>query len=152
MRAALATTACLLVLAALPAGAAPTPDQLAAVKARHDSMEALGKAMKVINGYVKDGKGSQADVAAAAAVLDNGAQKMANWWPAGTAIGVGKSEAKPAIWADMAKFNTYIDKYKAATPALVAAAATGDKAAIGKAFGGVGGTCKSCHDAYREED
>lgn len=151
MRAALATTACLLALAALPVAAA-TADQLSAVKARHEAMEALGKAMKVINGYVKDGKGSAADVAAAAAVLDNGAQKMGGWWPAGTGIGVGKSEAKPAIWADMAKFNTYIDKYKAATPALVTAAASGDKAAIGKALGGVGGTCKSCHDVYREED
>ena len=152
MRAALVTTAIALVMAGAAASAAPSADQLAAVKARHESMEALGKAMKTISNYLKDGKGTAADVSAAAAVLDNGAKKMGGWWPAGTAIGVGKSEAKPAIWADMAKFNTYIDKYKAATPALLTAAAGTDKAALGKALGGVGATCKSCHEAYREED
>lgn len=151
MRAALPAIAIALALSAA-ATAAPSADALAQVKARHESMEALGKAMKVIANYLKTGAGTPADVSAAAATLDNGAQKMSGWWPAGTAIGVGKSEAKPAIWADMPKFNTYIDKYKAATPALVAAAAGTDTAALGKALGGVGATCKSCHEAYREED
>ncbi len=68
-------------------------------------------------------------------------------FPAGS--GGGKSRAKPEVWSDNATFMKFADAIAAATPALVAAAKSGDAAAIGAALGGVGKNCGGCHKANR---
>jgi len=59
------------------------------------------------------------------------------------------TKAKPEIWKDWAKFREAQTRLQGETAKLVAASKSGDKAALQAAFGGVGGACKNCHDAFR---
>ena len=73
-----------------------------------------------------------------------------------TAFGDGTDKgmpnrAKPEIWKDAAKFKAASDKMVAEVAKLDAAAKSGNLDAIKAAAGGVGGSCKACHDDYRAE-
>ena len=59
--------------------------------------------------------------------------------------------AKPEIWSDAAKFKAAGDKMLAEVAKLDAAAKGGNQDAIKAAFGAVGGTCKGCHDDFRNK-
>jgi cytochrome c556 len=61
----------------------------------------------------------------------------------------GSTKAKPEIWFEKAKFTEYADKMQAEMTKLDAAAKTGNLDSIKAAVGAVGGSCKTCHDAYR---
>lgn len=61
-----------------------------------------------------------------------------------------KSKSKPEIWMEPAKFKAAQDSAMAETVKLSAAAKTGNLDQIKAAFGAVAGSCKSCHDAFRE--
>jgi cytochrome c556 len=61
----------------------------------------------------------------------------------------GETKAKPEIWAEKAKFNDYAEKMQAEMAKLNAAAKTGNLDSIKAAVGAVGGSCKTCHDAFR---
>lgn len=61
-----------------------------------------------------------------------------------------KSKAKPAIWKDEAKFKQASDTLVAEVSKLNAAAKTGNLDQIKAAFGNAAGSCKACHDAFRE--
>jgi len=61
------------------------------------------------------------------------------------------NRAKPEIWSDKAKFNDYAEKMQAEMVKLNAAAKTGSLDIIKTAVGGVGGACKTCHDAFRKD-
>ncbi|GAB5414538.1 MAG: cytochrome c [Congregibacter sp.] len=64
----------------------------------------------------------------------------------------GTTRAKPEIWENT---DDFLEKYQAlqdASVALLAAAKTGEKAAIGGAIKETGGTCKACHDEYKAKD
>ncbi|WP_245838319.1 c-type cytochrome [Niveispirillum lacus] len=128
---------------------AQAQDPTAVIEARKAELKKAGGGMKAISGFVKDGNGTVADVQAAAATIEAVSKAFPDWWPAGTAIGVGKSEAKPEIWTNMADFKAKTTAFQTEAAALVTVAAGGDKAAIGAQLGKVGGTCKACHDAYK---
>lgn len=61
------------------------------------------------------------------------------------------NRAKPEIWSDAAKFKAASDKMVAEVAKLDAAAKSGSLDAIKAAMGGVGGSCKACHDDFRAE-
>jgi cytochrome c556 len=61
----------------------------------------------------------------------------------------GETKAKPEIWAEKTKFNDYAEKMQAEMAKLNAAAKTGNLDSIKSAVGAVGGSCKTCHDAFR---
>lgn len=61
------------------------------------------------------------------------------------------SHAKPAIWKEMDKFKADADKLQETAPKLVAAAKTGKLEEIKAVFGETAKTCKSCHDAFRDD-
>ena len=61
------------------------------------------------------------------------------------------NRAKAEIWSDRAKFNDSAEKMQLEMTKLNAAAKTGNLDAIKTAVGAVGGTCKSCHDAFRKD-
>jgi len=134
----------------LTAGVAVAQDPLAVIDARKTELKKAGGAMKAIGGFLKDGTGTVADVQTNAATIDAVAKAFPGWWPTGTAVGVGKSEAKPGIWENADDFKAKTVAFQTASADLVKAAAGGDKAAIGAAMGKVGGTCKTCHETYRE--
>lgn len=59
------------------------------------------------------------------------------------------TRAKPEIWAEKAKFDGLAEKLQAEMAKLNAAAKTGSLDNIKSAMGGVGATCKACHDDYQ---
>ncbi|MES2951900.1 MAG: cytochrome c [Pseudomonadota bacterium] len=61
------------------------------------------------------------------------------------------NRAKAEIWTDKAKFNEYADKMQVEMGKLNVAAKTGNLDSIKQAMGGVGGSCKTCHDAFRKD-
>lgn len=130
---------------------AQAQDPLAVIDARKAELKKAGGALKAIGGFVKDGTGTLADVQANAATIDGVAKAFPGWWPAGTAVGVAKSEAKPEIWTKMDDYKAKTAAFQTEAAALVTVAAGGDKAAIGAQLGKVGGTCKACHEAYRAD-
>lgn len=65
--------------------------------------------------------------------------------------GVAKTDAKPAIWTEQAKFKEMADKAQAEVSKLQAVAKTGDLDALRAAYRSTGASCKSCHDAYTSQ-
>ena len=61
------------------------------------------------------------------------------------------NRAKAEIWSDKAKFNEYAEKTQIEMAKLSAATKTGSLDAIKGAVGAVGGSCKTCHDAFRKD-
>lgn len=91
----------------------------------------------------------------AKAAVDN-AEVVANMaklpWPAfGEGTDVGETKAKPEVWKQSAKFKEAADKYQAESVKLLAAAKTGKDDAFKTAFSATAGTCKSCHDDFRNK-
>ncbi len=62
-----------------------------------------------------------------------------------------ENRAKAEIWTDKAKFNDYADKMQVEMGKLNVAAKSGNLDSIKQAMGGVGGSCKTCHDAFRKD-
>jgi cytochrome c556 len=60
------------------------------------------------------------------------------------------TDAKPALFSNEADVNDKIAALKKVAMDIQAASATGDEGAYAKAIAGLGGTCKSCHDDYKE--
>ncbi|WP_449193045.1 c-type cytochrome [Thauera sp.] len=66
-------------------------------------------------------------------------------------IGDRKTRAKPELFQNMEDVGKLAMDFNAAAANLAQAAASGDKAAVQKAFGETGATCKACHDKYRAD-
>ena len=135
-------------IAVVAQAAAPTDT----VEARKKNFKDIAGAMKASANSFKSGTPDAALIKTNAAIIASYADKIPSWFPAGTAVGVGKSEAKPVIWTDKAGFAKAAGDFSAAAKAYKAAADSGDLAASGKALGALGGTCKGCHDTFRQKD
>ena len=139
-------------VAAAPTGPAamPEPTDIAAyMKARHENYEMLGKNMKVLQDNFKSETPDMAAATAAAVNVKAFADAMGAWFPAGTGPDSGiESEAKANIWTDRATFDAALTKLQAESVKLVAAT---DAAAFKAQFPPTGGSCKNCHDTFREE-
>ncbi len=70
-------------------------------------------------------------------------------FPAGS--GDGKTEALKAIWEKPEAFSSAVEKFVTAANNINTAVESGDKAAIGGAIKQLGGSCKGCHDDFRED-
>jgi cytochrome c556 len=117
------------------------------IKARQAGFDDLKKAM----GEVKDalGKDQVAAVAPVAARIGAFATTIPSLFPPGS--DKGKTGAKDVIWANFPDFTAKAKGLEDAAKLLAAAAATGDKAATGKAFAAMADSCKACHQRYRSE-
>lgn len=62
-----------------------------------------------------------------------------------------ETRAKPEVWSDKTKFNEHADKLQLEMGKLSAAAKAGNVDALKVAVSAVGGTCKTCHDAFRKD-
>jgi cytochrome c556 len=65
--------------------------------------------------------------------------------------GVGRTDAKSAIWTEQAKFKDLADKTQAEALKLQAAARTGDLNQLRAAYRASAAACKSCHDAFTNQ-
>lgn len=122
------------------------PDVL--VKQRQAAMTLQGKYLGPIGGMLKGAVPYNADVVAInATFLENLARMPWDGFQASTSG--EKSDAKPEIYTDMAKFRAAADTLEAATARLGAVARAKDEAGVRANFGAVAKSCGSCHDAYR---
>ena len=64
---------------------------------------------------------------------------------------VGNTRAKPEIWAEKDKWNAAVAKSQEEVVKLTAAGKSGNLDQIKAAVGGVGQSCKACHDNYRKD-
>ena len=116
---------------------------------RHEGMEAIGDAFKLVN---RELKGDNPDIAAirkAAAEIADGAAKAPGWFPPGTGPDIGKTRAKAEIWQKPEDFPAKDAPFLPAALAFKAAADAGDLNAIKAKAGELGKACKACHDPYR---
>lgn len=140
--------------AVLIENAAP-PTREAALKLmheRHERMEDIGDATKVLGREVKRDQPDLAAVRSAAAVIHTLAPQVRTWFPAGTGPDVGKTHALPAIWQKPDDFAAKARQFRGAAAAMDEAAKSGDTARIKATFGDLGKSCKACHDPYRAKD
>lgn len=109
-------------IGAVARAAAPTPEQLAAIK---------GEADKVVAAFEK--------------------VKDPAMWPKGSGVadGVMGTKAKAEIWSDAAGFKTAMDASVAAAHALKKATDSGDAAQVKGAQAALQGTCGGCHSKFR---
>jgi cytochrome c556 len=123
---------------------------LALMEERHENYEKIGKAMRAAKKGL-DGN-DPAAVKAAALTIHELAPKAATWFPAGTGPDVGKTEARAEIWQQRSDFDAGMTNFTAAAAAFHQAAQGTDLDAMKAAHGKLGGTCKACHDKFREEE
>ena len=134
--------------------AAPASAQFAkpedAVKYRQSAMFIMGQNFGRIGAMV-NGKAPY-DPAAAAASADIVAEMARLPWP-GFAANTDKlsQKAKSEIWTDAAKFKEASDRLQNAAPKLAAAAKTNNMDTLKAAFQDAAGTCKNCHDNFRNK-
>jgi cytochrome c556 len=137
--------------AALTACADNTPGGKAAHE-RHENFEAIGEAFDTIADQVKDGKPDMAKVKPAADEIARLSPQIPQWFPAGSGPQDGKStDALAAAWEKPEELRALAAKFDEAVKQLKAAADAGDPAALAAAVKAAGGTCKNCHDKFRED-
>lgn len=121
------------------------------IEARQACMKANAQMMKVMVPVLK---GEQAfDKAAIDDVMTKVSDACAgwdSWWGEDTKPGGAvKTEAKAEIWSDKAGFDAAGASYVKAFTAVKAAT---DDASFKAAFPALGGSCKGCHEKYRQAD
>lgn len=131
--------------------AAAALDPKVVIPARQLGMKQVGQNFKAINDQVRSGSPDAAVVRASARQLSGLAAKVPSWFPAGTGPNTGiKTAAKTEIWTRAANFKSEAAAFKAATHSLAAAAnKSSDPAVLEPQIRRVGGTCKSCHTAFK---
>lgn len=121
-----------------------------AVKYRQSVFSVMGTHTSRIGAVVKGERPyDKAAVEADVAVLEMITKLPWNAFPAGSDLPTSK--AKPEIWKEQDKFKAGADKLQTEVAKLSTAAKSGDLNAIKAAFGGVGQSCKACHDNYRNK-
>lgn len=120
------------------------------IKSRIDYMKDIGANFKAIGDAAKAGNVDKADATARATKINELAQKVGAWFPPGTGPDSGvKTRALPEIWTKPAEFTAAVDKFKAETAKLVAAAQTGNAQAIAAQHAETGKSCGGCHNPFR---
>ena len=131
------------------------------IKARKNLMRDNDSNLKAISAFLKEDKGSAADVASRARKVAANAKQIKSLFPKGTSLKdrPGQTRAKPGIWAkraihnqaeDMAAFKQAADIMAVYALKLADAAGSGDKKAIGAAMGQLGNRgCNGCHSDFR---
>jgi cytochrome c556 len=122
------------------------PDVL--VAQRQAAMKLQGKYLGPIGAMMKGAAPYNADVVALNATFLENLARMP-WDGFQPSTSGEKSDAKPEVYKDMAKFKAAADTLEAATVKLGAAARAKDEAGVKAAFGGVAKACGSCHDDFR---
>jgi len=73
------------------------------------------------------------------------------WHAFGEGTETAETKAKPEVWKQNAKFKEAADKFQAESVKLVAATKTGKEDAFKAAFTATAGTCKACHDDFKNK-
>ena len=123
-----------------------------AAKYRQAAFTVMGAHFGRVGGMVAgripfDAKAAQENIDIAVAMSK---LPWAGFGPSGEGATI-KSNAKPEIWKDAAKFKEHSETMQAELMKVQTATKTGSLDAIKAAFGGAAGSCKTCHDAFRSQ-
>lgn len=134
-----------------PAAAAPRTKEeaLKLMHERHEGMEDIGDAFKVLSREMKSDSPDLEAVRTHSATVARLAPQVSRWFPPGTGPDVGKTRAKPEIWQKPEDFAARTRTFQAAAQKFDATVKAGDAAAVKASFGELGKTCKGCHEPYR---
>jgi cytochrome c556 len=119
-----------------------------AAKFRHTVMEAMGNHFAAVALIFTGRVDMPDDLQVHADALAATAATVGGLFPAGSEGG----DALPAIWEEPDKVAAASKDAADATAALASAIQGGNKGDIAKAFKAAGGSCKGCHEDYKEED
>ena len=118
---------------------------------RHELMEDVGDAAKVIGGMLKGETPYDADAfMGAIEVFQDVSLQFGDLFPPGSETGMG-TEAAPAIWEDREGFDAVLFEWQDAIEAAIAAN-PGSLDEAKPVAGPIFNSCKNCHDSYRIED
>jgi len=123
-------------------------DAKAEIKYRKSVMGVVGGHMQAM-GTILKGQVHLNDLEFHAKGMANISSIVPKVFPVGS--GKGKTEALPAIWEDKAEFKIAMDKFVTAAEDMASASGSGDMGEIGPAIKALGGSCKGCHDSFKEE-
>lgn len=73
------------------------------------------------------------------------------WHAFGEGTETAETKAKPEVWKQAGKFKEAADKLQSESVKLVAATKTGKEDVFKAAFQATAGTCKSCHDDFKNK-
>ena len=140
-----------LVLAVISAGAIAQTKPEDAIKLRQSAMRLIGYNFASLGAMVNDKKPYNKDEAIRNANrIDALSGHPWEFFVAGTDKGADH-KARADVWKDQAKFEAVGKKMETETAKLAQVAKTGDLAALKTQFGATAGTCKACHDDFREK-
>lgn len=145
----------LVVATALVSGSAiaATQSPKSVAHTRHEGMEAIGKAFQAVNKQLRSGKPDAAVVRKQAAEINRLAIASNGWFVPGSGPGRGfKTHAKAEIWSDPATFRTAQQRLLTEAATFDRVARSGDMAAAAAQAKALGGSCKGCHDRFKEKD
>ena len=120
-----------------------------AIRYRQSALNLIGNHTVRIGAVVKGDKPfNAAEVQQSAALIETLSKLPWEAFGPGTEQG-GNTKAKPDIWKDPAKFKQAAENMQAEAAKLSAAAKSGNLDQVKAAFGGLGKSCKACHDDFR---
>ena len=133
------------------AAAQMKPDD--AIKFRQSGYTFMSWNMGKIKANLEGEYNAQQVQAAATAIAGIAGSGMGALYGPGTEKDIGslKTRVNPEFFQEMPNVGKLATDFNNAAANLAKVAATGDKAAVQKAFGETGETCKACHDKYRME-
>lgn len=135
-------------LAPLSVRAQGAADEKAVIEYRQLVMGAVGSNMGAIGGILKNQLALPGAIANHAQQMADSAKLMGPAFK--QKVTAGKTDAKPEIWSDWAKFEKAIADYEKAATNLAAAAKGSDPAATGAAVKALGESCGGCHESFRK--
>ena len=135
---------------AMLAVAAPSKERaLQIMHDRHEAMEKLGDSMKTLHRALDASPADLSAIRVQTALMARTAAQIPGMFPVGTGPDVGKTRAKPEIWAQQNNFHGKSREFLAATLAIDAAARAGDLNKVMALHERVDQACKACHDPFR---
>ena len=140
-----------LIAVALSAVAVPVQaDEEGDIKYRKAVMKAIGGNMGAMATIIQGQGGDAANLKTHAQAMADLAAIAPQIFPEGSDF--GETSAKAEIWEKPDDFKKALDAFGAAAQAMAAAGGGTDMSAAAKAFKGLGGTCKGCHQTFREKN
>ena len=124
-------------------------DEAGEIKYRQAVMKSIGGHMGAIVGILKGQTGNKANLAAHGRGMADMAGITGSIFPAGSDF--GETEALPAVWEKPDEFAKAVSMFQTAAKEMETASASGDMDAVGAALGKLGGSCKNCHENFREK-
>ena len=113
---------------------------------RRANFKANAAAMRAINAAL--GGGDFETVVTQATIIAEWARMIPNYFPENSDS--GDTKARADIWINFDDFKTRAFANEKAALTLISTAKTGDVSATIGALKGLGGTCKSCHDNFKD--